>query len=499
MEGRNDIYSGNEIADDVDLMERCPLTMTDTRLSLPPTYTDVVGSGTSAMVDLRDHHSDVSSASTEEASLPTKSSDLSTTPLEYRISDNPPIHLTIVFAFQQALLAFATQLVISLLVAQVVNGEHDPEFRGILLGSTMFMCGLTTFLMSLFGVRLPMLQGAAAEYIVPLLVLQDAKQDKCDVTTTTDTPLINSTGAYVDVASRLFSSNDSTDTLMSNITTLADGVIPRDYQAADYDKLQGMMGSLMIAGTVHFLMGATGLVGILLRFVGPITVVPTLLLVGFRMALMVADLISVHWGIGIMTAASAVILSLYLGRWKMPLPFWSRSKGFHIIRSTLHQTAGILIALLSGWALCGILTQYGAFSDDPKAPDYYARTDFMPGVIQNARWVYLPYPGQFGMPSFSARAMIGFLIATLLSILDSIGDYYACAMACNVPPPPAHAVNRGIAVEGLCSFLSGTLGCGHATGTYGGNIGAIRITKRVESLNVGGNRSTRRKPARSDR
>ena len=64
-----------------------------------------------------------------------------------------------------------------------------------------------------------------------------------------------------------------------------------------------------------------------------------------------------------------------------------------------------------------------------------------------------------------------------MSVLDSIGDYYACARVSRVPPPPAHAVNRGILIEGACSFLSGAVGCGHATTTYGGNIGAIGVTK----------------------
>ncbi|XP_033745342.1 LOW QUALITY PROTEIN: solute carrier family 23 member 1-like [Pecten maximus] len=161
----------------------------------------------------------------------------------------------------------------------------------------------------------------------------------------------------------------------------------------------------------------------------------------------------------------------------MPLPFWSKTKGFHLTRSNFHQTAGVLIALLFGWALCAIITEFHGFSDDPEAPEYFARTDTMSGIIQNASWIYFPYPGQFGTPLIRGDALLGFFIATMISILDSIADYYACAMACNVPPPPAHAVNRGIAVEGFCSFLAGTLGCGHATGSYGGNIGAIRITK----------------------
>ena len=72
---------------------------------------------------------------------------------------------------------------------------------------------------------------------------------------------------------------------------------------------------------------------------------------------------------------------------------------------------------------------------------------------------------------------MGFLIGTITSILDSIGDYYACAKMCNLPPPPSHSVNRGIAVEGFCSLIAGFLGCGHATTTYGGNLGAIGVTK----------------------
>jgi len=78
---------------------------------------------------------------------------------------------------------------------------------------------------------------------------------------------------------------------------------------------------------------------------------------------------------------------------------------------------------------------------------------------------------------FNVSAFVGFLIATLVSILDSIGDYYACASICRAPPPPSHGVNRGIAIEGLCSALSGAVGCGHATTTYGETIGAIRLTK----------------------
>lgn len=85
--------------------------------------------------------------------------------------------------------------------------------------------------------------------------------------------------------------------------------------------------------------------------------------------------------------------------------------------------------------------------------------------------------GQYGAFGFSGPAVLSCLIATMISILDSVGDYYACARVCRVPAPPKHAVNRGIMIEGMCTMLSGAVGCGHATSTYGGNIGGIGVTK----------------------
>ena len=72
---------------------------------------------------------------------------------------------------------------------------------------------------------------------------------------------------------------------------------------------------------------------------------------------------------------------------------------------------------------------------------------------------------------------VAFVTATLTSIIDSIADYYACAKMSHVPPPPLHAVNRGIACEGFMSMIAGFFGAGHATTTYGGNIGTIGMTK----------------------
>ncbi|KAK3096211.1 hypothetical protein FSP39_024507, partial [Pinctada imbricata] len=244
-----------------------------------------------------------------------------------------------------------------------------------------------------------------------------------------------------------------------------------------------LQGCLIAAGIFHFLLGFTGLVGVILRFIGPITVVPTILLAIVFITRAATKFAMVYWGVSLPVAVVAIILSVYLAKWKCPIPFWSRKRGFHISHYPIHQVFSLLIAIIFGWILSGILTTAGVFSDEKSHREYLARTDAKTEFVGKAPWFNVPYPGQFGPISFSVSVFVGFLIATITSILDSIGDYYACAKMCEVPPPPSHAVNRGIAIEGLMSTISGFVGCGHATSTYGGNIGAIGIT-RVASRDV---------------
>jgi len=47
---------------------------------------------------------------------------------------------------------------------------------------------------------------------------------------------------------------------------------------------------------------------------------------------------------------------------------------------------------------------------------------------------------------FNAAGMAGMLLAVLASVLESIGDYHACAKICGTPLPPKHAVNRGMSL-----------------------------------------------------
>ncbi|RLV85320.1 hypothetical protein DV515_00016077, partial [Chloebia gouldiae] len=92
------------------------------------------------------------------------------------------------------------------------------------------------------------------------------------------------------------------------------------------------------------------------------------------------------------------------------------------------------------------------------------------------------------------------LSAVVASIIESIGDYYACARLSCAPPPPIHAINRsvptrnassgsasarfcfippfgGIFIEGLSCVLDGVFGTGNGSTSSSPNIGVLGITK----------------------
>ena len=85
--------------------------------------------------------------------------------------------------------------------------------------------------------------------------------------------------------------------------------------------------------------------------------------------------------------------------------------------------------------------------------------------------------GQWGTPTFKLATIIGMFAGVISSMLESIGDYFACARISGAPAPPKHAINRGLGIEGFGCFLTGAWGSGSGTTSYSENIGAIGITR----------------------
>lgn len=381
--------------------------------------------------------------------------------MNYRISQNPPFHLTLLFALQNILLALPWCLSMTILVAEFACAEEDYNFKAMLLSTTLLMSGLTTVAQVTIGIRLPVYQGPTTAYIIPLLALKELPEWSCPITS-------------MDVSNATMADNMTQMNGTESILEYREHII--------LPRIRITMGCLALAGFIHMLTGMFGLVGFIMKFVGPITVIPTVLLIGLNAFKVTTKFCQVHWGIAAVTGGTSLVLSLYLDGKRMPIPVWTPKKKWHVMRYPLHQVLSILISILIGWSLSAIFTETNVIPDDKNSEQYGARTDSRTDVIRTTPWFYLPYPGQFGKIDFSGGLFMAFFTATLYSITDSIADYHACAKMARVPPPPIHAINRGIMVEGCLTMISGFFGAGHATSTYGEHIGSIGITKVASRL-----------------
>ncbi|RVX23621.1 Nucleobase-ascorbate transporter 11 [Vitis vinifera] len=96
---------------------------------------------------------------------------------------------------------------------------------------------------------------------------------------------------------------------------------------------------------------------------------------------------------------------------------------------------------------------------------------------RTAAWVRIPYPLQWGVPSFHLRTSIIMIIVSLVASVDSVGTYHSTSLLVNSKPPTPGIVSRGIGLEGFCSVLAGLWGSGTGSTTLTENVHTINITK----------------------
>ncbi|CAG0917446.1 unnamed protein product [Notodromas monacha] len=217
----------------------------------------------------------------------------------------------------------------------------------------------------------------------------------------------------------------------------------------------------------------TGAVGFILRFITPVSVVPLVALVGLSLFDAASASSSKNWGLACITMALIVVFSQYLRHLSIPVPSYDKeTRKFRTKPFPLFELLPIILAILASWLAAFILTATDVIPEGNPG-----RTDSTIMILRNSPWFRLPYPGQWGTPVITTAGVLGMVAAILSSVVESIGDYYACARLCNAPSPPVHAINRGIGIEGVGSVFAALFGTSTGTTSYSENIGAIGISK----------------------
>ncbi len=328
--------------------------------------------------------------------------------LLYGIDDKPPRRVTLLLGFQHYLTMFGSTVAIPLLLAEPLGMGDDREAVGWLISTMFFVSGITTLLQTTWGNRLPLVQGGTFSFLAPTLSI-------------------------------------------CGMASLA--------EAGWEVRLQHVQAAVIGGAVVEIVVGYSGLVGKLLRFVGPITVAPTIALIGLSLFKFGAPIAGSHWGIGGLTIALIILFSQYLRR-----------------AHRMFELFPILLGIVLAWGCAALLTASGVF---PEGHPAYVRTE----NLARAPWFRVPLPFQWGVPQFTLAAFVGMLAGYVASIVESVGDYYACARLSGAKVPTSRTINRGIGMEGIGCLVAGIFGTGNGTTSYSENIGAIGLT-RVGSRHV---------------
>uniref|UniRef100_A0A8C5J2F2 Solute carrier family 23 member 2 n=1 Tax=Junco hyemalis TaxID=40217 RepID=A0A8C5J2F2_JUNHY len=320
--------------------------------------------------------------------------DAQRTDMIYTIEDVPPWYLCIFLGLQHYLTCFSGTIAVPFLLADAMCVGFDQWATSQLIGTIFFCVGITTLLQTTFGCRLPLFQASAFAFLAPARAILSLEKWKCN---NTDVTVANGTAELLHT------------------------------EHIWYPRIREIQGAIIMSSLIEVVIGLLGLPGALLRYIGPLTITPTVALIGLSGFQAAGERAGKHWGIAMLT------WSQHSHLFPHPDPCDHRHAG---------QTEGVL----------NPISGQQCFSS----------------ALSTVQW---------GLPTISAAGVIGMLSAVVASIIESIGDYYACARLSCAPPPPIHAINRGIFIEGLSCVLDGVFGTGNGSTSSSPNIGVLGITK----------------------
>lgn len=341
--------------------------------------------------------------------------------LEYCIDSNPSWGEAVALGFQHYILALGTAVMIPTFLVPLMGGNDGDKAR--VVQTLLFVQGINTLLQTLFGTRLPTVIGASYAYMVPIIsIIHDSSFTRIE-----------------------------------------------DPHVKFLNTMRAIQGALIVASSVQIILGYSQLWAICSRFFSPLGMVPVISLVGFGLLDRGFPVVGRCVEIGIPMLILFVIFSQYL-------------KYFQIRQLPMLERFALLISVTVIWAYAHLLTASGAYKHRPEKTQLNCRTD-RANLISTAPWIKIPYPLQWGAPSFDAGHAFGMMAAVLVSLIESTGAFKAAARLASATPPPAHVLSRGIGWQGIGILLSGLFGTVSGSAVSIENVGLLGST-RVGSRRV---------------
>ncbi|XP_039163796.1 nucleobase-ascorbate transporter 7 [Eucalyptus grandis] len=347
--------------------------------------------------------------------------------ISYCITSPPPWPEAILLGFQHYLVMLGTTVLIPTSLVPQMGGGNEQKAK--MIQTILFVAGLSTLFQTLFGTRLPAVIGASYTFVPTTISIILA-------------------GRYSDIV---------------------------DPQERFEKIMRGIQGALIVASTLQIVIGFSGLWRNVVRFLSPLAAVPLVALSGFGLYELGFPVLAKCVEIGLPQIILLVIFSQYIP---------------HLTRGERHvfDRFAVIFSVIIVWIYAHLLTVGGAYKHKALKTQQSCRTD-RAGIIGAAPWIRVPYPFQWGAPTFDAGESFAMMFASFVALVESTGTFIAASRYASATPLPPSILSRGVGWQGVGILLSGIFGTGIGSSVTVENAGLLALTRvgsrRVVQISAG--------------
>ncbi|CAA7387666.1 unnamed protein product [Spirodela intermedia] len=341
--------------------------------------------------------------------------------LHFCIHSNPSWAITFLFAFQHYIVMLGSIVAISTILVPQMGGDYKDKAK--VIQTLLLVSGLNTLLQTIIGTRLPTVMNPSFAFIVPVL---------------------------------------------STIKDLQSQTFDNDHKRFIHT-IRTVQGSMLVSSLVNIVIGYSRLWRNYALFFTPLSMAPVVCVVGLGL-----------FGRGFPELAKCVEVGLpmlillflqqYLKRVNEKVHSW-------------FQRFGILFCIGVVWSFAAVLTAAGAYNEDGEKTKQHCRVD-RSYLLTSADWIGIPYPFQWGAPTFSASHVFGMMGATLVSAVESTGTHYATARLSGATPPPTEVITRSVGLQGVGMLIEGIFGALVGSSASVENTGLLSLTRVASRRSV---------------
>ncbi|XP_072953732.1 nucleobase-ascorbate transporter 6-like [Typha angustifolia] len=347
--------------------------------------------------------------------------------ISYCITSPPPWPEAILLGFQHFLVMLGTTVIIPTALVPQMGGGNDEKAR--VVQTLLFVAGLNTLFQTFFGTRLPAVIGGSYTFVVPTI--------------------------SIILAGRYSNEPDPHEKFLRI--------------------MRGTQGALIVASTLQIIVGFSGLWRNVTRFLSPLSAVPLVALAGFGLYELGFPGVAKCVEIGLPQIILLVIFSQYIPH------------AIHAEKPVFDRFA-VLFTVTIVWLYAYLLTVGGAYRHAAPKTQLHCRTD-RSGLVGGAPWIRVPYPFQWGAPTFDAGEAFAMMAASFVALVESTGTFIAVSRYASATPVPPSVLSRGIGWQGIGILLDGLFGTANGSSVSVENAGLLALTRvgsrRVVQISAG--------------